>query len=134
MKALYKTPEELESACNAYFAKCERKPCLDKRGRVFNANPKRPNVEGLAYSLGFASRQSIYDIEKRSPDFANVIARAKLQIQEHLAEGLEFRDSCAGCKFMLARYYGWKPAQDDPATDRQIIVQIETKRGNTART
>lgn len=88
----YDDPIELESECNKYFDKCIE----DK---------KRPTVTGLALSLGFASKQSLYDYEK-DETFSYPIKRALTMIENALEEKLE-NNSVAGVIFAL-KNMGWK--------------------------
>ena len=65
----YKSADELQAQVDKYFA--DAKVC---------------SMPGLAYSLGFASRQSLYDYELRSEPYAYVIKRARLRIESFHAE------------------------------------------------
>lgn len=62
--AIYDTPEQLKTAIDAYFASLEEdKPF--------------PNLPELCANLGFASRQSFLDYEKRSDEFSCVIKNTR---------------------------------------------------------
>ena len=50
--ALFETPEQLEGAIQAYFDKQ-----IENKGII--------TVSGLAYALGFASRQSLQDYKEK---------------------------------------------------------------------
>jgi len=103
----YATADELEDAVLQYLEDCRPKPitytnadgleivATDKNGRaVFQENP--PTIHGLAYSLGYESRQSMYDIEKRGEDFSYVIKRARLFMAAYHERNLSTRDKCVG--------------------------------------
>lgn len=66
--AHYETPEELADKVITYFDECENKNC-------------KATVTGLTLYLGFSSRSSLDDYEKRSNEFSYVIKRAKLAVE-----------------------------------------------------
>lgn len=86
----YKSIEELEDAIEEYFL-----------GLV--EDEKKATITGLAYHLGFESRQSFYDYEQKG-EFAYTIKRSRLRVEmsyeERLGEG-------AGPIFAL-KNFGWK--------------------------
>lgn len=70
--ALFESAEALLEAITAYF------DSLDD-----GENTKPPTMAGLAYALGFESRQSMYDYENRSEPYSYVVKRARLAIERH---------------------------------------------------
>jgi hypothetical protein len=64
---IYETPEELYEKCSEYF-----QYCIDNKEKI--------TITGLALFLGFCSRQSIYDYEKKDK-FSYIIKRAKLTVE-----------------------------------------------------
>ena len=101
----FETPDDLEIKIDEYFVSCEnnKKPCT---------------VAGLAHFLGFVSKQSLYDYEKKE-GFSYLITRAKLAI-EAFAEGqLYSREGSRGAEFVLSRCYGWV----DPLRVREIEIK-----------
>ena len=66
-------------------------------------------ITGLCLSVGFCSRQSFYDYEKK-PEFAYTIKRARMFI-EHEYEGMLGMGNCAGAIFAL-KNHGWKDTID----------------------
>lgn len=110
----YKTAEELAQKIQEYFDTCGDFPVmrkldgkdvaqLDSKGQqVF----KRvvPTTAGLAYFLGFASRQSLYDQTKRKDDpesLSYVIKRALLMIESHHEQSLLTSGAPVGSIFWL---------------------------------
>jgi len=93
----FDTPEQLQEAIDAYF---------DSLIGV----EKNPTITGLCYALGFASRQSFYDYEKRE-EFSYTIKRARLRIEQFYEEAL-MGNRGTGAIFAL-KNFGW--------TDRQEI-------------
>jgi hypothetical protein len=111
--AYYETPEAMRDAVEEFFTRCVPKPVLaadgtpirDSKGDpVVRENP--PTVSGLALYLGFSSRSSFNNYEKFSPEFADVIGRAKLQIEEYHERLLSIKDKCTGSIFWL-KNHGW---------------------------
>ena len=62
---LFETSEDLQTKINKFFAMVEKEQ-EDNSSRV-------PGLAELAYYLGFESRQSLYDYEKRSDKFSYAI-------------------------------------------------------------
>ena len=106
---MYETAEELQKAIDKYFkeAKPKKKPNSDEY--IFNC----PTITGLAYALGFESRQSLYDYEKNS-QFSYTIKKARLRIENQYEINLSnpFMKP-AGSIFALKNIGNWKDKQDD---------------------
>lgn len=85
----YSDPEEMQAKIEEYIALCQSKE-------------ERPIISGLAYHLGFESRQSFYDYEKQ-PGFSYTIKRARslieIEYEKRVGEG-------AGFIFAL-KNFGW---------------------------
>lgn len=88
----YETPEELEEKIQEYFALNER-----------------AIISGLALFLGFESRQSFYDYEKR-PKFSYVIKRARLIIENKVEEMAI--DSPNAVQIFRLKQLGWTDKQE----------------------
>jgi len=84
----FETPEELQATILSFFA--------EENGRI--------TISGLAYYLGFESRQSFYDYEKR-PEFSYTIKRARLFIENEY-EKLLISNNTTGAIFAL-KNFGW---------------------------
>lgn len=78
--ALYKTPEEIQDKIDEYFRRIEEEQKTN--------SDRIPGVAELAYYLGFASRQSMYDQEKRGDEFSYAVKRARLYIEAELEKKL----------------------------------------------
>ncbi len=89
MKGVFQTPEELRDAIQEYFVEIV-KPINRQL---------RPTVNGLCYHLGFASRQSFHDYEKRE-GYDYYCKRATLFILSCYEEKLHTRD-WGGAAFAL---------------------------------
>lgn len=86
--AVYSDPGKLQAAVEEYFAQEGKK-----------------TITGLAYHLGFESRQSFYDYEERA-EFSYIIKRARLRIETKYEEALT-ENNVAGSIFAL-KNMGWK--------------------------
>lgn len=75
---------------------------------------KKVTISGLCYHLGFESRQSFYDYEKKS-DFTYTIKRARLFIESYY-EGKLTNQSCTGSIFAL-KSMGWNDGSKDDANE-----------------
>lgn len=87
--SLYKTPEALEKKIDEYFESIkgsfELVKKTDEEGNMFEERewtklPEPATITGLCLFVGFESRQSFYDYEKK-PEFSYTIKRAKLRIE-----------------------------------------------------
>ena len=93
--AKYKTAEELQKAIDAYF---------------LELGDEMPTVSGLAYYLGFADRNSIYDYSRKD-EFSRTIKRAVLGIERlYEAQLVNGKANTAGVIFWL-KNQGWRDTQ-----------------------
>ena len=97
---MYDTHEELNDAISEYFDSIKGEDGLYK---------EPPTITGLAYHLGFESRQSFYDYEKES-EFSYIIKRARLRV-ENFAEQQMYSKTPAGAIFVL-KNMGWSDKQE----------------------
>lgn len=115
-KPAYATKELLEEAIHGYFESSWNK----------SKSRQKPTISGMAYHLGFISRQSMYDYEKKGAEFSYTIKRARLFIEQCFESQL-FEYSWAGASFWL-KNHDWK----DETTQNQIQtvnkVEIEEKK------
>ena len=108
----YKTVDELQAAIDQYFEDCRGRPLLDecgdprldKHGNPIIVGAHPPTVTGLAYALGFSSRQSLLNYQGRK-QFVDAVTRAKLYIESYTEERLFDRDGVNGAKFSLANNF-----------------------------
>lgn len=106
--AHFENPEEMDTMIKSYLF---QSPMDTIRNPI--------TITGLAYFLGFESRQSFYDYEKR-PDFSYIIKRARLYVESMYELRLQ-GDKPTGSIFAL-KNMGW--------TDRQEIDQKTEISGN----
>lgn len=109
----YNTPEELESKINEYFTNCPDKRMVklrDSEGGEYIDYVPCFTVCGLALYLGFVSRQSMYDYDKRNDAFSYIIKKARCAIEKNYEMNLQ-NPQCAGSIFAL-KNMGWKDKQE----------------------
>lgn len=129
----YKTVAELQAAIDQYFEDCRGRPLLDadgaplldKYGNPVITGTHPPTVTGLAYALGFTSRQALLNYQGKK-QFVDTITRAKLYIETYTEERLFDRDGVNGAKFSLANNFkGWRERpEQDPAEGVTILDDL----------
>lgn len=80
-------------------------------------------VEGCALFLGFASRQSMYDYEQRSPEFSYIVNRFKLFLTHWNVQKLYWGGTYMGSQFWLRNHGGYS----DESTQhlKQTITEVK---------
>lgn len=116
MTPMYETPEQLSEQIEAYFRSLSG---------IDHTEPT--TITGLALFLGFASRQSFYDYEKKE-GFAYIIKRARMRVEQAYEKNLQRADlSHTGSIFAL-KNMGWTDRQEishSGIPDPAITVNIE---------
>jgi hypothetical protein len=109
--AIFSTPEELIDKIESYFS-----DGVKKRSVIIGKEPNKqtieievPTITGLAFYLGFESRQSFYDYEQKS-EFSYIIKRARLYIETEYEECLQY-GNVTGSIFAL-KNMGWTDKQE----------------------
>ncbi len=103
----FKTVEELELLIESYFQSLEY---VDVDG---NDRTRTSQVTGLALHLGFCSRQSFYDYEKKA-EFSYTIKRCRLRIESSYEGNLMGKGS-TGAIFAL-KNFGWTDKMEVAST------------------
>ncbi len=126
----YKNKEMVERLVQEYFKKCRGEPLRDEYGSVVyqkSGEPtmvgvRPPTVAGLAYALGFLSRQDFLDYKGK---FSEVIARGRLMLEGYAEERLYDKDGLQGAKFTLTNnFQGWaEKTRED--FDTQIYEKLD---------
>lgn len=88
--------------------------------------PQSPSITGLALYLGFESRQSIYDYEKKG-EFSYTMKRSRLQVEAAYEQALLSKYS-TGAIFAL-KNFGWSDKQeiDHSSTDGTMTPKTTIK-------
>ncbi len=128
-RAFYQTPEELQDAINDYFQTCKegkQREILTKKGEVVIITQGTPlTIAGLAYHLGFQSRQSILDYDKRE-DFSCVISRARLYIEtDNINKGLTGEYESKTNNLNLISNYGYSQKIEITVKDKAQPLTAE---------
>lgn len=107
MKAFFDTPEQMQEVIDAYFvaAKEDKEPLT---------------ITGLALALGFCSRQSIYEYEKKE-EYTYTIKRARLKVESSYEIALN-GTTVAGPIFAL-KNLGWSDKQEIETTTREYTFK-----------
>jgi hypothetical protein len=93
----YDTPEEMQAACDAYFAKC--------------IEDKEPaTITGLTLALGFCTRKSLLDYSEKI-EFVNIIKKAKLKVEHEYEKALRTDRNATGAIFVL-KNMEWSDKQE----------------------
>lgn len=101
---VYNNPEELTTEVDKYFADTGKK-----------------TMTGLALALGFDSRQSLYDYQKKD-EYSYIINKALLRIENQYEEKLT-GNNVAGSIFVL-KNMGWKDKTETELSGELAIKQI----------
>lgn len=110
--AHYESPGELHAKCIAFFEHCI-------------VNEEKATITGLALFLGFASRSSFDDYEKRSDEFSYIIRRAKLTVEN------SYELSGQTIDIFALKNMGWKDkAELDVRTPEGVSIIYKNQEGN----
>ena len=101
--AVFNTPDEAQVLIDEYF---ESLKYVNSEG-METTSPA--TITGLAIALGFCSRQSMYDYEKK-PDFTYTIKTARLKVENSYEQHL-FGKAAGGAIFGL-KNMGWTDKQE----------------------
>lgn len=125
-----KTPEELQSKIDQYFQEGVKKKTvvIGRAPNNYTLEIEVPTISGLAYYLGFESRQSFYDYEHR-PAFSYTIKKVRLFIEQHYEEMLQTGNT-VGAIFAL-KNFGWKDRQE-LETDGKVEVTVKYEKRDNA--
>jgi hypothetical protein len=108
--AFYKSPAEMAAKIEEYFASASPQ-VVDQGDDSEHPEPRISQtitITGLALFLGFESRQSFYDYEKRE-EFSYLIKRARLVVENAYEENLHYKNP-TGSIFAL-KNMGWDDRQ-----------------------
>lgn len=117
----FKSPDELEEKINLYINTPPTKTHTTKDGDEFEV--PSITITGLCWYLGFESRQSFYDYEKK-PEFTYIIKRARLFIENDYEVQLKAAQ-CTGAIFAL-KNMGWSDKQEIVSTVTNNIMPVPT--------
>jgi len=130
--AHYETAEKLQTQIDDYFiyvkGEYHWETETDDEGKehdvkVWDRSPEPITITGLCLHLGFESRQSFYDYEKRD-GFSYTIKRARLQVENHYEKAAQYAKLPTAHIFAL-KNMGWSDKQeiDHKSTDGSMATQ-----------
>jgi hypothetical protein len=121
---IFETPEEMQNKIDEYFDKGVKiRTVVIGTGKAKQAlKIPVPTITGLCIYLGFASRQSFYDHEKRD-GFSYTVKKARMFIECEYEEQLQ-NGNVAGAIFAL-KNMGWKDKQELDVTTREAELTEE---------
>lgn len=136
----FSDPAVMQEQIDAYFKSCEGKvltdnegnPVISKYGTPIIYGEKQPTYAGLAFALGFKSRQGLY-YYKGKKEFQDVMDRALLRLEVSTEERLFDKEGSNGAKFSLQNNFrGWTDAAKEIAREGasapvQIVCDIPRK-------
>ncbi len=82
-------------------------------------------IEGCALYLGFASRQQMYDYEKKSPEFSYIINRYRLFLTHWNAQKLYWAGTMPGAKFWLTNFGGY--TEESTVNQNTVITELKVE-------
>lgn len=134
-KPTFTSAEEMQEKIDAYFASCEPEllrdgdgtPMLNKNGEPVYVGGRPMTIQGLALALGFTSRQSLLNY-KAKREFVDTVTRARLRVEQYVAERLFDRDAQRGAQFTLAYGFGYARDTEDSKNRETQGVKIEIDR------
>lgn len=110
---LFENPEDFSVQVNLYAEWCRQ-------------NDRKLTMAGMALYLGFCSRQSLHDLEKR-PRFSYVVKKARLLVQQQYEERLLAGGQAAGAIFWLKNHAGYS---DRTEVEHSGGLQIDVKQAH----
>jgi len=114
---LFNSPEELQLKIEDYFNNPPDKRKIISDGHEFELPIF--TISGLAYFLGFESRQSFYAYEEKI-EFNYIIKRARLRIEQGYEQNLQFNNP-TGSIFAL-KNMGW---QDKSEVQQNQVIEYK---------
>lgn len=117
----FETPEDLQKAIDQYFREgiTEKEIIVGPKDNKAVIKIPVPTISGLCYYIGFESRQSFYDYEKK-PGFTYTVKKARTFIEQYYEEQLSIGNT-TGAIFAL-KNMGWID-RHDLTTDGKAITQ-----------
>lgn len=119
----FKNVDELQTKIDEYFNKgVKKKTIIVGKGENKEAiEIPVPTITGLCYYLGFESRQSFYDYEKRD-EYSYTVKRARLFIESEYEEQLQIGNT-TGAIFAL-KNMGWIDKVETSNTNTNINTDV----------
>lgn len=126
----FTSKDALEGLIQDYFQTCKGEVLRDEYGSVVyqkSGEPsmvgvRPPTVAGLAYALGFLSRQDFLNYNGK---FFEIISQARLMLEGYVEERLYDKEGLQGAKFTLTNnFQGWADKTKEEL-DGQIYEKLD---------
>jgi len=80
------------------------------------------SISELAYELGFCSRQSLHDYEKRNEEYSYIIKRARLKVEIGYEKDLRDPDIKPTGAIFALKNMGWSDKVEQEITEHKITI------------
>ena len=129
---VFDTPKSMQSKIDEYFLYVQGEYHWESKTndegkeedvKVWDRPPEAITITGLCIFLGFESRQSFYDYEKKS-GFSYIIKRARLRVENHYESTAQYAKTPTFQIFAL-KNMGWsdKTEIDHKSSDGSMATQ-----------
>lgn len=111
----FNNPEEMQQIIDDYFDRCKPDFERDSEGNlivnskgtpIIKLNP--PTITGLALALGFNSRGTIYEYEKKNDEFSDTVKVARLRCENWVEEKAMAGVVPPAVGIFALKNYGWR--------------------------
>lgn len=115
----YEDPEEMAKKLAEYL---DYEDSFKPKDAKTGAGKGIYTIEGAALFLGFASRQSMHDYEKKDAKFAYVINRFKLFLTHWNVQKLYWGGTYMAAQFWLRNHGGY--TDESTVNQNQVVTQV----------
>lgn len=126
---IFSDPDELAKKIDEYIDNCpDTKTCYTSDGIEYEV--KVPTISGMAFYLGFESRQSMYDYKNKDNRFSYIIKRSMFYIENHYEKILQGK-APTGAIFAL-KNMGWKD-KTEVDNNHKVVGRANISFGDTSK-
>jgi hypothetical protein len=130
-KPTYDNPEDMQLKISEYVNMCIPEFLKDPRtqeliitkGQPIMINPNKPTITGLCMHLGFESRQSFYDYEKKEL-FSYTIKRARLFIENSYEQDIRNPDIKPTGSIFALKNFGWSDKKEIEHSGAAVSITV----------
>lgn len=117
---MYDNPDDMKKKIDEYFTSCEGELIRDENGAIqydkhgsplYKTLPRYPTITGLAYALGFKSRQALINYQNKD-EFNDTITRAKFKIEDGYNQALFAKETFNGARYSLSNNFNYREVND----------------------
>lgn len=118
----YEDPQEMVKKIAEYL---DYEDSLKRPDSYSKAGKGVYTIEGCALWLGFATRDSLYDYEKKSPEFSYIVKRFRLFLTHWNAQKLYWAGTMPGSKFWLTNFGGY--TEESTQNVNQTVTELKVE-------